>query len=533
MNKDDTLFAFYDLAVSPISFDFISFVIQSEVARREAGLKNIKFVIVPMDEFGGHHDNTQFDDKHAHWRMSNVVFPICWLLPTCHGVSICDSRKAATEIFEKMVVHVFPTKYRVDVPIDRHHTGWTVIDAHLGKDIYCIEASRQAKEYARQWIEQHAGGKKCIPLTLREAPFGTKRNSDPEVWPALAKKLKANGYFPVVLRDIDTALKSHPSEYEGIAAFPEGSFNLELRMALYEESYLCMFVSNGPAQICFYDRNVNFLYQVTGDWLTQNPTPFLRMGIDKDENPPFCHKFQRWIWQDQNADHLFRLAMELDADIQRSKVAGTYETDLAPLQEYRIPIANMADRFYDWCGRHYFTSIQEAELSQACWEIAKPDNTDEKEKLLRLANYTLALRNIEKSITILLTVCYKFGEDTDLLTRIGILYDAMDNYEEAIGYYERVLSQNPNAVDVYFRLGVAYKNIGRKDICIDLLGRLVKNGVQTQKLYLELGICLEEVGEPAKALELYQQAEEVDMMDPEIMKRKITLTGNTADEPAL
>ena len=128
---------------------------------------------------------------------------------------------------------------------------------------------------------------------------------------------------------------------------------------------------------------------------------------------------------------------------------------------------------------------------------------------------------------------YKFGEDTDLLTRIGILYDAMDNYEEAIGYYERVLSQNPNAVDVYFRLGVAYKNIGRKDICIDLLGRLVKNGVQTQKLYLELGICLEEVGEPAKALELYQQAEEVDMMDPEIMKRKITLTGNTADEPAL
>jgi tetratricopeptide (TPR) repeat protein len=520
MTTDKILYAFYDEAVSPTSFDFISFVIQSEAARRKAHLDGVQFFIVPSGEFDGHHDNTQFDEAHARWRLSNVVVPICWLLPSCRGVSVCSTRQYASDSFKELGENIFPRGYTVETPIDRHHTGWTIIASTLGEDIYFVKAADQAKDYARQWIEQHAKGKKCIPITLREAPFGTQRNSDPAVWSAVAHQMLKDGYFPVLIRDIDRALEKLPPEYEGIPTFPEAAFNLELRIAFYEESHFCMFVANGPAQICFYDRDVKFLYQVTGDWLDRNPTPFLRMGIDHGESGPFANKFKRWIWQKQDAKRLYQEMLQLDADIDNSIAAGTYEADLEPDPANRISILDLADRFYDWCGRTYFTSIQEAELSQACWEIANPEGTNEKERLLRLANFTLATRDVNKAISILVSVCHKFGDDPEIFMRIAILHDSMDEFVTAIEYYQQVLKLKPNSMDIYFRLGVAYKNMGEIELSIEILEKLLGSGLVTQKLFLELGEIYENLGQPEKALEIYEKAEESELFDPDIMKRK-------------
>ena len=523
MSKKNVIYAFYDLAVSPISFDFIAFVIEAERARMAGKNDRVHFVVVPFEKLEGHHDNSLFETEHGEWRTSNILTPLCWMLPSCAGLSICSSRDEANDLLARSSTNVFPENYRIDAPVDRHHTGWTVIAGHLGENIQFLRAPEEALTYAQQWIDHHADGRKCIPITLREAPFKTMRNSDMTVWSDFARRINTDDFFPVLIRDIDRALDKLPAEFKGTTEFAEGAFNLELRMALYEKSHLCMFVANGPAQVCFYNKNVKFLYQVTGDWLTDKPTPFNRMGIDFDETPPFANKYQRWLWQEQNADALFAAMAQLDSDIESDRSIGAIEDNLNPLAENRISMSDLADRFYDWCGKTYFSSIQEAELSQACERHTPPNYLDDKEKLIRLANYSLAAKDIAKTIEILNMVIEKYGGTQVLNTRIGVLYDAVGDFNKAIEMYMAVLKTDPEALDIYFRLGIARKNNGQIDECVAILQNLVSAGVKNQILFIELAQIYEQLGDVFAALENYQLAEEIGSLEPQVMKRKLAL----------
>ena len=84
--------------------------------------------------------------------------------------------------------------------------------------------------------------------------------------------IRSRRILPIVIRDAEKITEETPKELDGITQFPEAVFNMELRIALYELSYICMFVSNGPAEIGFYNKNISYLYFVTGNWLTERPT---------------------------------------------------------------------------------------------------------------------------------------------------------------------------------------------------------------------------------------------------------------------
>ena len=58
--------------------------------------------------------------------------------------------------------------------------------------------------------------------------------------------------FPVVLPDTEVSLLALTGGFEGITLMPAASINLDIRMALYEVSYLNLFVSNGPAVLGFF-----------------------------------------------------------------------------------------------------------------------------------------------------------------------------------------------------------------------------------------------------------------------------------------
>ena len=333
-----TLYAFYDLDVSPISFDFSAFIICAEDYRVEQKLQDVHFVIVPQGKGKGHHDNALFEDDHADWRLLNIIIPLTQLIPSCKGITISPDRNHASLIGEKFANHIFPENYSVDLPVARHHTGWTIIASHLGKNIQHFSSTLQAREYAKQWIRSHSGGKQCVAITLREAPFGETRNSNPEIWGELAQRLQEADFFPVILRDIDKALDYPLPQFNGITHFPEAVFNLSLRLGFYEEADLCAFVANGPGQLCFYDKNVNFIYVVTGDWLDKRPTPFGKIGIQYGETPPMAHEFQRWIWLEQDVDVIYENIIKLSKDIAKARSNGTYEKSLMPASEKRISL---------------------------------------------------------------------------------------------------------------------------------------------------------------------------------------------------
>ena len=519
-----TLYAFYDLGVSPISFDFVSFLVCAEQARITAGASDIKFVIVPFEAGSGHHDNKQFDATHGDWRLHNVVVPMCNLLSTPSGITICGSRKEAEQIQQRFADHIFPPNYSVDTPLERHHTGWSIIAAHRGEVVHCLRGSEQARSYARQWIDQHAGGKKCVALTLREAPFGTFRNSDIVEWAKFADLLRDKEYFPVLLRDIDTALDPTPEEFGDIAIFPEGVFNLELRVGFYEECDICAFVANGPAQVCWYNANVRFLYQVTGDWLDQKPTPFNRIGIDFDETPPVANHFQRWIWKPQKAETLYSEFLRLESDLETSRSDGTYDTKLLPVEDYKKPLGFLSERFLNWASRAFFTSSQEVALAQECLGDKNLNQLDGKDRLLNLFNTALQANDLEKAGQYLVMMKDKLGLSSDICVKMGIVNEAQGNFDLAIDCYRSAIELGENEPSVLFRLATTHTNLNQFEEAAAIYESLIQAGAKSIRITVELGKIYEHIRPQGVALQFYADAAKNGINDDTISQRIAALS---------
>ena len=88
------LYAFYDLSVSPVSFDIIAFLAEADRVRREQGLDGIHVVVVPVASDGKRLEDL-YSKTHETWRLDQIVAPACGLMPSVQGVTICASRDQA------------------------------------------------------------------------------------------------------------------------------------------------------------------------------------------------------------------------------------------------------------------------------------------------------------------------------------------------------------------------------------------------------------------------------------------------------
>ncbi len=114
------------------------------------------------------------------------------------------------------------------------------------------------------------------------------------MWLSFADWLAGQGYCPVIVPDTETVLEWTTETYRSHNGFSEAALNLDLRLALYEYCFLNVNVTNGPSQLCGLSpltRNITF---VTGDWLHEEPTPFLGLGLERGEAPPYSSAWQKF-----------------------------------------------------------------------------------------------------------------------------------------------------------------------------------------------------------------------------------------------
>ena len=112
----DTLYAFYDLAVNPNCFDVVKFVVLADLARREAGCRDLHILFVPSVGEGFREDD-QFEQANREWRFRNIMLPICSLMPSCKGVTVCASRSEAEYVETEMAEHIFPEGHSTEQPV--------------------------------------------------------------------------------------------------------------------------------------------------------------------------------------------------------------------------------------------------------------------------------------------------------------------------------------------------------------------------------------------------------------------------------
>jgi len=79
----ETLYAFYDLQICTVTFDFFSFLLRAEMARKDHGFKALWIVFVPgaNDGFRIMH----FNSESSRWRLRNIQVTGCRLMPSVCG----------------------------------------------------------------------------------------------------------------------------------------------------------------------------------------------------------------------------------------------------------------------------------------------------------------------------------------------------------------------------------------------------------------------------------------------------------------
>jgi len=309
--RNDVLYAFYDLDVMSASFDIIPFLVLAEKNRIARGLKSLHVIIVPGTQQGfakGYFEYYQSmtPDKekirfaYLEWRVRNILVPCCWLMPSCKQLTVCTSRREAQETENLLADHIFPDRYLVNFPINPNENIYKMGVTPDNPTIPSLSATRTACDFISEWIDKNCKGKKVVTITLREASYEINRNSNISAWMKFVRSIDQDKFFPVIIRDTEKALHFIPDEMAGATIFSEASWNLEIRAALYEMSYLNLFVNGGPMILSWFNTKCRFLVfkLITESVSTATEKNLNFVGLTIGNQPLYFSKFQKIVWDD-------------------------------------------------------------------------------------------------------------------------------------------------------------------------------------------------------------------------------------------
>ena len=301
---NNTLYAFYDLQVSPPTFDIVNFLSHAEAKRLRLGAKNIHLVI-PPGPINGFRDASYQTVEEKQWRKRNICLQASFLHPMVTGVSICSSRLEAQKIFDLANGVVFPTDYTVTEPKMEYLWSDTFAAYEAGDTaLACLATSNTARGIALEWSSQNVHEKKLVTITLRESDTQSFRNSNFGEWQKFIDQLDHNEFAVLIIGDVSQRFNEQRLKHKHLLAFPEVLFNLELRSAIYEISHLNLFVSNGPMMVAIFNSFTNFLaFKFVEEREVVSSVKFLeKLGFEIGKNLPFCGRTQKVVWATDDAD---------------------------------------------------------------------------------------------------------------------------------------------------------------------------------------------------------------------------------------
>jgi hypothetical protein len=322
----ETLYAFFDTKVEPITFDALWFILGAEFERRRLGLKAVHFTIVPGPYQGVRREDPDYEEvidaAARRWRLTYLVAPLFTLLSSATGHTMASSRRQAAEIRSR-ARHVYPPSYEPVLPI-AHRSSEVMAAADRDPVPVFLQGDPSSRAYVARWLKPRACRRKLVTVTLRQYGYMPDRNSNLQAWADFARRLDPALYFPVLLLDTEALLDPLPPAITGLAVFAEAAWNVGLRMALYEASYLCLGVNNGPMALCWLSTSVRYLtFKMLTPSVPQSSEPFLRLrGFAPDGSLSFAGPFQRWVWEDDNLEVIEREFAAMANRIDRGDDAG-------------------------------------------------------------------------------------------------------------------------------------------------------------------------------------------------------------------
>lgn len=313
-SNSDTLCLFYDLEVSPITYDFCWVLSMTEVRRKKLGLKHLYIVLVPGPKEGLREEMEDYEKivniNAREFRRDHLLLPLIQLVPSCISFTLAGSRAEAESIRKKMSPYIYPEQYHTDFPIG--FESFYEVGIQKTKDALIFRATQQALMYVDQWLEEKAKGRKTIVITLRYYSYMPKRNSNIEAWSQFAGKLDPSKYFIVIIPDTEVAMQNPHSSLSKFEHFTPACWNVSLRAALYERCYLNLGINNGPFLLCWFNQQCRYIMFkiLTPDVPQATKETLIMHGYTPNDPYPFLNTHQKWVWEDDSEEVIHR---EFDA----------------------------------------------------------------------------------------------------------------------------------------------------------------------------------------------------------------------------
>jgi len=181
-------------------------------------------------------------------------------------------------------------------------TGDIVVAARKGETVPRLAATRRCREI----VASHLHGVEPVTITLREANYLPWRNSNLEAWTHFARDLESKGQPVVIVRDTAKAMEP----IDGFATFPRAAFDVDIRLALYEQAKANLFISNGPGSLAWFsDRPYLYLVNLkpeTQDDYEPNEAQWWygATGISVGEQWPWATANQRLVWKTDTYENI-------------------------------------------------------------------------------------------------------------------------------------------------------------------------------------------------------------------------------------
>lgn len=282
------LTAVYDLAVSPPTYDFLSFLCAAEKARIEGGHAHLDVVFMPGPVNGFREDNLPPSPEARAGMLHRICVSACRLLPSVRNVWVCRQRSALEGA-------IFPEGWTVLTPVS-HYGGQVIKDG-----LRALKATASAREAIRKRYNSA-----YVTITLRNSSYWPSRNSDSLQWAMAAEQFKKLGYGVVMVYDAETHLHAP-------------SWDIDLRLALYEGAACNLLTCNGPAALLILSECPYLLFKMLDPECPSTTVEFYeRQGIKVgDQFGPNG----RTIWQDDNADTIIEAFTAFVQPLEQERAA--------------------------------------------------------------------------------------------------------------------------------------------------------------------------------------------------------------------
>lgn len=306
-NDDNTLFAFYDLNVSALTFNFAEFLAlcHNELIRKKLNNFAVIFVQEDHNQFKSLKQYSDFHNIHdkdsMNWRFYNIILPLLSTSNKCGGHYLINSKNEISFYTKKK--NIFPQYYQNVFKINYDINDFYKIDNLNDITLTC---PIQALRYIDKWINiNNFENNKIVTLTLRYQDLEKVRNSNLEEWYKFAEYLQSVGYLPIIIPDTETCwyLKK---KFKKFHVFTEPCWNLLLRMAIYEKSYVNYFVPNGPEMLATLNVRTSYimlnLVPVKGSKVNTEDA----LKIFNKSDYKFSTKYQKLIFKKDSFENLVK-----------------------------------------------------------------------------------------------------------------------------------------------------------------------------------------------------------------------------------